>query len=129
MITRRAGPSNPPIRVAEVEQWLKGKSRREILAHTSRLGEQAAAMSQPVEDLWGSVEYKRQVVSTLVERAHRRGLLVHPYTFRADDIGKGHATFDDELAAFYGRFGVDGLFTDFPDLARRWLDAHPAAAR
>jgi glycerophosphoryl diester phosphodiesterase len=66
---------------------------------------------------------------SLVERAHRRGLLVHPYTFRADDVGKGHATFDDELAAFYGRFAVDGLFTDFPDLARRWLDAHPAAAR
>jgi len=66
--------------------------------------------------------------ASLVERAHRRGLLVHPYTFRADDVGKGYATFDDELAAFYDRFGVDGLFTDFPDLARHWLDAHRAAA-
>jgi glycerophosphoryl diester phosphodiesterase len=63
---------------------------------------------------------------SLVERAHRRGLQVHPYTFRADDVGKGYRSFDDELAAFYGRFGVDGLFTDFPDLARRWLDAHGA---
>jgi glycerophosphoryl diester phosphodiesterase len=63
----------------------------------------------------------------LVERAHRRGLIVHSWTFRADDLGSGHATLEDELDAYYRKFGVDGVFTDFPDLARRWLESHPAA--
>jgi glycerophosphoryl diester phosphodiesterase len=63
---------------------------------------------------------------TLVERAHRRRLAVHPYTFRADDVPARYGSFESELAAFYGGFGVDGLFTDFPDLARKWLAAHAA---
>jgi glycerophosphoryl diester phosphodiesterase len=66
---------------------------------------------------------------TLVERAHRRRLVVHPYTFRADDVPARYATFEDELAAFYGGFGVDGVFTDFPDRTRRWLDGSTAASR
>jgi glycerophosphoryl diester phosphodiesterase len=58
----------------------------------------------------------------LVARAHQRGLTVHSWTFRVDDVGKGYATFEDELEAYYRRFEVDGLFTDFPDRARKWLD-------
>jgi glycerophosphoryl diester phosphodiesterase len=56
----------------------------------------------------------------LVARAHARGLLVHPYTFRADRVD-GYPTFDAELERFYVGLGVDGLFTDFPDLARQFL--------
>jgi glycerophosphoryl diester phosphodiesterase len=66
---------------------------------------------------------------TLVARAHGRGLAVHTWTFRVDDVGSGYGTFEDELRAFYEKFGVDGLFTDFPDRARSWLDAHAAAPR
>ena len=65
----------------------------------------------------------------LVRRAHRRGLVVHPWTFRADDLGEGYASLEAELAAFYGGYGVDGLFTDFPDRARKWVDSNAAAAR
>jgi glycerophosphoryl diester phosphodiesterase len=64
---------------------------------------------------------------TLVARAHQRGLAVHTWTFRADDVGSGYGTFEDELRAFYEKFGVDGLFTDFPDRARSWLDSQAAA--
>ena len=60
------GPT--PLRVAEVEKWLAGKSREEINAEAERLGERAAQVSQPLEDVWGSVEYKRQIVKTLVAR-------------------------------------------------------------
>jgi glycerophosphoryl diester phosphodiesterase len=56
----------------------------------------------------------------LVARAHSRGLKVHPYTFRADRL-EGYQTFDAELERFYVELGVDGLFTDFPDLARQFL--------
>jgi carbon-monoxide dehydrogenase medium subunit len=61
-----------PIRLPELEQWLAGKSREEVLAHIDHLGDQAAAMCQPLEDIWGSVEYKKQIVKTLVGRALTR---------------------------------------------------------
>lgn len=54
---------------------------------------------------------------TVVARAHAVGLKVHPYTFRADDIGKGYASFEAELERYFRELGVDGLFTDFPDQA------------
>jgi glycerophosphoryl diester phosphodiesterase len=55
----------------------------------------------------------------LVQRAHDRGLLVHPYTFRneqgqlASDY-KGNPI--NEYLHFY-ELGVDGLFSDFADTA------------
>ena len=60
---------------------------------------------------------------TLVDRAHGAGLAVHPYTLRADELPDAFTSFEEELAHLYGERRVDGLFTDFPDLARRWLDA------
>lgn len=61
------------------------------------------------------------VASGLVQRAHRAGLAVHPYTFRADELPDGFASFDALLAFFVDELAVDGLFTDFPDLALRFL--------
>jgi carbon-monoxide dehydrogenase medium subunit len=58
-----------PLRVLEAEERLAGKSREEIEAGADALGAQAAKISQPLEDIWGSVEYKRQIVKTLVTRA------------------------------------------------------------
>ncbi len=59
----------------------------------------------------------------LVVRAHEAGLLVHPYTFRADSLGEGMSSFEEEIETFYEGYGVDGLFTDFPDRARAFLDS------
>ena len=61
----------------------------------------------------------------LVEWAHARGLLVHPYTFRKDAVAPRYPTFADELAQFYITYDVDGLFTDFPDEAARFLRERP----
>jgi len=61
-----------------------------------------------------------------VDWAHARDLVVHPYTFRADDVPSRYASFEDELERFYATYGVDGVFTDFPDLARAVLDAREA---
>lgn len=58
----------------------------------------------------------------VVKRAHDAGLVMHPYTLRADDIGRGYDSFDAEVEAFYKKFNVDGLFTDHPDKARAFLD-------
>jgi len=60
-------------------------------------------------------------ITDLVARAHARGLVVHPYTLRADDLPDYAASFADALAIFYVAAGVDGVFTDFPDRAARFL--------
>ncbi len=64
-------------------------------------------------------------VTDLVERAHAAGLLVHPYTFRSDALPAGIDSFEALLALFVDRLGVDGLFTDFPDRARAYLQRNP----
>ena len=57
--------------------------------------------------------------TTVVARAHARGLLVHPYTFRSE---RRRLAFDfagnplAEYLHFYS-LGVDGVFSDFPDHA------------
>jgi glycerophosphoryl diester phosphodiesterase len=53
-----------------------------------------------------------------VERAHAAGLTVIPYTFSGDSPGS-FATVTDEMAHFVFELGVDGLFTDNPDLFPR----------
>lgn len=56
-----------------------------------------------------------------VEWAHERGLAVHPYTFRQDSLPAGYSTLEEEIWRFYFQYQVDGLFTDFPDVATRVL--------
>jgi glycerophosphoryl diester phosphodiesterase len=60
----------------------------------------------------------------LVGQAHAAGLVVHPYTFRRD-LGRLPAyaeDFDRLLDIFFLDAGVDGVFTDFPDLVVDYLD-------
>lgn len=55
--------------------------------------------------------------TSLVNDAHAAGLLVHPYTFRDEDLYLA-ADYNDDPKLEYEQFfnlGVDGLFTDFPD--------------
>lgn len=60
-------------------------------------------------------------LSDLVDNAHKRGLLVHPYTFRQDELPPGIRNFSELLDIFINTAKVDGLFTDFPDTARSFL--------
>ncbi|HET8971251.1 MAG TPA: glycerophosphodiester phosphodiesterase family protein, partial [Candidatus Nanopelagicales bacterium] len=65
----------------------------------------------------------------LTRRAHRAGLLVHAYTFRAENIflptdyrsgpdPTAHGDLAGEIRAFL-RAGLDGLFSDHPDIAAK----------
>ena len=54
----------------------------------------------------------------LVERAHAVGLKVHPYTFRIEALPKGFTDGKDFCRFLTQEAKVDGLFTDFPDIAR-----------
>ena len=62
-------------------------------------------------------------------RARDHGLQVHPWTVRADALPRGVASVDALLAGLVDGAGVDGLFTDHPDLAVAHLRrrASPAA--
>ncbi|MEO1081374.1 MAG: glycerophosphodiester phosphodiesterase [Pseudomonadota bacterium] len=64
----------------------------------------------------------RAVLTDLAERAHERGLLVHPYTFRADALPQGMESFEALHRLFLQDLRVDGLFTDFPDRSREFRD-------
>ena len=75
----------------------------------------------------------------LVEQAHREGLLVHPYTFRDEslflpaDLRRGNGTTDrGDARAEHRAFldaGVDGLFADNADTARRARDERTVSRR
>jgi glycerophosphoryl diester phosphodiesterase len=51
-------------------------------------------------------------VTSLVADAHAAGLLVHPYTLRADALPAGVTDFDAFVRIFVRDAGVDGFFTD-----------------
>lgn len=57
-----------PFRAVEVEESLKSKSAAEISAEALKAGESVAHFCDPSPDMWGSTEYKRQIVKTLVCR-------------------------------------------------------------
>ncbi|WP_236629802.1 glycerophosphodiester phosphodiesterase [Pseudohaliea rubra] len=73
----------------------------------------------------GSDDAGEPRITDLAARAQAAGLLVHPYTFRSDALPPGIDSFDALLALFVDRLGVDGLFTDFPDKARHFLESKP----
>ena len=59
--------------------------------------------------------------TSLIDDAHRAGLLVHPYTFRSEPnfLARGYG--GDPVAEYlqFYALGVDGLFSDNPDVAVR----------
>ena len=61
---------------------------------------------------------KQLVDRALVEAAHAAGLAVHPYTFRAEPrfLPDGVSDLAAELRRHFA-LGVDGVFTDHPDVA------------
>ena len=52
-----------------------------------------------------------------VDWAHQRELLVHPYTFRKDQLPAEYDSLQAEIEQFFFSYDVDGLFTDFVDIA------------
>ena len=61
--------------------------------------------------------------SPLLLGARARGLLIHPYTFRADAMPLQGISFEQLLEFFLRDLKVDGIFCDFPDRAVRVRDA------
>ncbi|MGE9553205.1 glycerophosphodiester phosphodiesterase [Erwinia amylovora] len=60
-------------------------------------------------------------LTDMVKEAHQSGLVVHPYTVRADQLPDWVNNVDQLYEVLYHQAGVDGLFTDFPDKALHFL--------
>lgn len=84
---------------------------RTIAEYADGIGPALAHVVGPVE---GSAGFR---VTPLVGRAHRHGLVVHPYTFRSDSLPDYVEYLHDLVTIFVRDAKVDGLFTDFPDRA------------
>jgi glycerophosphoryl diester phosphodiesterase len=67
----------------------------------------------------------------LVARAHAAGLLVHVWTLRADPqfLPAGYRGRPEDEFKQFAALGVDGIFTDFPDVAFRALRGTAAGKR
>lgn len=60
----------------------------------------------------------------LVRRAHELGLVVHPYTFRRDRLPGFADDYQHLMKIFFEDVGVDGVFTDFPDITKEFIDSN-----
>jgi glycerophosphoryl diester phosphodiesterase len=85
----------------------------------------------PPKQMLVKTNAQKQLVSTgLIEGAHQNGLAVHPWTFR-DEAQFLDPFFAKDPAAeyrFFYHLGVDGVFSEFPLLAREvreHLTSHP----
>ncbi len=58
--------------------------------------------------------------TSLVTDAHKLGLKVHPYTFRADKLAE-FSSFDEMIQVLFFEANIDGGFTDFPDKMVQFL--------
>lgn len=73
---------------------------------------------------WRSSLYQKNSLSLkpFVKAAQQQGLKVHPYTFRVEanylmaKDANSSFSFDEELQALFKQ-GIDGVFSDYPDLA------------
>ena len=84
----------------------------------AEVAEYADGLGPWIGQLYTLAEIDGHPISTgLVKMAHEVGLTVHPFTFRADALGPGFETYEEMVRWFVETIRVDGLFTDFPDLA------------
>ena len=69
----------------------------------------------------------RPTAGSYVGEAQARGLQVHLWTIRDDQVPDKFSSVQEEISFLLG-LGVDGLFTDFPGTMRQVLDAGKAQA-
>jgi glycerophosphoryl diester phosphodiesterase len=87
----------------ESERWLSAEGLAEVSEFASGIGPTKSLLLDTPE---------------AVDLAHDAGLTVIPWTFRAGSSGD-FATVEEEMAHFLFGLGVDGLFTNNPDLFPR----------
>ena len=80
----------------------------------ARIAEIAYGIGPHISQLYVVNNGKRES-SLLVKQAHELKLVVHPYTFRSDDLPEDFASMEELVRYCVVDLKVDGLFTDFTD--------------
>lgn len=83
-------------------------------------GHRSARAQDAVPEFANGIGPEKEAIEAnpvVVKWAHDRGLLVHPYTFRAEFVSRKYGDIEGELHQYYFGYDVDGAFTDFPDRA------------
>ncbi|MCA9174871.1 MAG: glycerophosphodiester phosphodiesterase [Planctomycetales bacterium] len=83
----------------------------------------ADGIGPPTDQLIARVQNRRVVPGPLAVTAKQLGLQIHPYTLRTDDLPSYAATMAELVEICLDDLRVDGLFTDFPDVAIHARDA------
>jgi glycerophosphoryl diester phosphodiesterase len=87
-------------------------------AGLAQLAETVEGVGPWIGHLMRMADIDGQPVSTgFVSAAHAAGLQVHPYTFRADELAPGFESLPEMVRWFVDELKIDGLFTDFTDIA------------
>lgn len=102
---------------SEIEPWFAPAGMVELAKFADGVGPALGAIVS------GTSKANRKVTD-FVKNAHAANLIVHPYTLRADELPKFADSIDDACIALFTEAGIDGLFTDFPDVVAKWLGAH-----
>lgn len=105
--------------------WNEGPSdfvSLRTLPGLARLARSVDAIAPWIPQLY-TLRDGQPLANDLVGNAQGLGLQVHPYTFRKDELPPGFSSFSELLQFALQTLGVDGLFTDFADLARQAVDA------
>lgn len=110
-----AGKKNPD--GSEAETWFTPAGLAEAAKFVDGIGPALGAVVS------GKSKADRKVTD-LVKNAHAAKLVVHSYTLRADDLPKFADSMEDALEVLFKEAGIDGLFTDHPDVVVRWIGLH-----
>lgn len=101
--------------------WMLGqKGMRKVATYADGIG-------PSIDSLLSTDSVPPDIKATpLINDAHAAGLVVHPYTFRRerDQMPPFSTDYADFLRLFIDEFGVDGVFTDFPDLTVQFLESN-----
>jgi len=107
------GTSAPVIQLLSEPSQTTDASLAVIATYAKGIGP-AKSMIIPVDDKGNA-----GTPTDLVQRAHKAGLLVHPYTFRPEKqfLPVTYGGDDAKEYCAFAALGIDGLFTDTPDRA------------
>lgn len=72
----------------------------------------------PISEIVTGTSPSDIAITALVHHAHDAGLIVHPYSARADELPKWATSYGELLRVLFDDAKVDGLFTDFPGRSR-----------
>lgn len=108
-IRRDIDPPIPLVQLLTSEDDLSAAALDEIAAYAQGIGPGWPSLI--------SAEEAGATANDVCRNARSRGLVVHPYTFRKDLLPSFSSDFAALIRFFAIDVGVDGLFTDFPDIA------------